>query len=166
MKNQCSWAVKKNWKNPNLPVVHTVKSPCWQWWQELSSVTLPICICVLWFKLLCLVRAITERATQQTHGAILTSLWHQNDVVTFWRHDNDVIIVSCVRWICHFDETFVIGCIGSYDLWIWQLSVRLMTKVWQQQQKKKNRPFPFRWKLWFYYYWFHCCFVIDKYYTL
>ena len=37
-------------KHLNLPVVHTIKSPCWQWWQELSSVPLPICICVLWFK--------------------------------------------------------------------------------------------------------------------
>ena len=33
----------------------------------------------------------------RTHGAMITSLWRQNDITTsFWRH-NDVIIASCAR---------------------------------------------------------------------
>ena len=37
--------------------------------------------------------------TQRAHGVIMTSLLRQNDVATsFWRND-DVISVSCVRWV-------------------------------------------------------------------
>ena len=37
--------------------------------------------------------------SQRTHGATITALWRQNDVVTsFWRH-NDVIIAPCARWV-------------------------------------------------------------------
>ena len=36
--------------------------------------------------------------SQRTHDIEITSLLHQNDVITsFWRN-NDVIITSCVRW--------------------------------------------------------------------
>ena len=37
---------------------------------------------------------------QRTNDVIITSLLSQNEVVTsFWRY-NDVIITSCVRWVC------------------------------------------------------------------
>ena len=42
-------------------------------------------ICIMW--------SIIVRA----HDAIIMSLWPQNVVKSFWRH-NDVIFASCVRW--------------------------------------------------------------------
>ena len=36
--------------------------------------------------------------TQRTHDVKITSLLRQNDVVTSFRRNNDVIFTSCVRW--------------------------------------------------------------------
>ena len=41
---------------------------------------------------------ISPESSQRAHGAIMRSLWRENDVVTFWRW-NDVIVASRARWV-------------------------------------------------------------------
>ena len=52
--------------------------------------------------------------SQRTHDVIITSLLRQNDVTTsFWRN-NDVIIMSCIRWEWARRHLFGKGCRGCY----------------------------------------------------
>ena len=42
--------------------------------------------------------SISLKQSQQTHDVIIMSLLYQNDVVTLFWHNNDVIIKLCVCW--------------------------------------------------------------------
>ena len=52
--------------------------------------------------------------SQSTDGVIITSLWRQNDVMTSFWCNNNVIVTSCVRWGRYPSRT-------RYGLSIWSI---------------------------------------------
>ena len=54
-------------------------------------------LCHLLSALSCL--ELQDSAFQRAHDAMITSLLRQNDVATSFCRNNDVIIVSCARWV-------------------------------------------------------------------